>query len=113
MSNEARLTVYTKPNCPMCKATQRWLDKNNIPYITKPITPDIAQWAKDNGIKTAPIVILNATDLTISWGGYHPDHLKALKTTPPTLTEVAQQSRASAAKLGGGQENPNRSTIER
>lgn len=113
MSNEARLTVYTKPNCPMCKATQRWLDKNNISYITKPITPDIAQWAKDNGIKTAPIVILNENDLTISWGGYHPDHLKALKTTPPTLTEVAQQSRKSAAELGGGEENRDRPVEER
>ncbi|WP_032823307.1 glutaredoxin domain-containing protein, partial [Oenococcus oeni] len=26
------MTVYTKNNCPQCKATKRWLNEHNIDY---------------------------------------------------------------------------------
>jgi len=66
-------TVYTKDNCQGCKATIRFLDGNDIPYVTKNVDTD--EKAREKvmalGFMQMPVVV-TPTD---SWFGYRPDKL--------------------------------------
>lgn len=99
----SHLTVYTKPNCPMCKATRTYLEKHNIPYIEAQLetNPQIIETAKQHHILTAPIVTITTPDGNIQdiWGGFNPTKLKALQHTNQTLGDVAQESRQAAHQL--------------
>lgn len=37
-----QFTVYTKPQCPQCEQTQRWLTSKGIPFETRDVTTDPA-----------------------------------------------------------------------
>lgn len=53
------VTLYTKTNCTNCTKMKRALDTKNVPYTETPITPDIATWAKSEGVMQAPILAIN------------------------------------------------------
>ena len=44
------VVVYTKENCGPCSMVKRWLEDNNIKYITK-----TAQDAVDKGYRSVPV----------------------------------------------------------
>lgn len=72
------VTVYSKPDCVQCKATERWLTKHKIPFIKADLLahPEIADEAKKAGAFSAPVVVLEDGDKKIMWGGFNPGHLK-------------------------------------
>ena len=74
------VTLYTKPNCQPCKATKRWLDKNDVVYTVKDVTEDPADLAavKELGYDGVPVTIVSTGDpeTDIMWHGFHPDNLK-------------------------------------
>ena len=74
------VTLYTKPGCQPCKATKRWLDKNDVEYTTKDVSLDPADIAavKELGYEGVPVVIVSTGDpeVEIHWQGFHPDNLK-------------------------------------
>ena len=74
------VTLYTKPNCQPCKATKRWLDKNDVVYTVKDVTQDPADLAavKELGYDGVPVTIVHLGDneTELHWHGFHPDNLK-------------------------------------
>ncbi|MDF9748669.1 glutaredoxin domain-containing protein [Arthrobacter sp. ES3-54] len=74
------VTLYTSPGCQPCRATKRWLDKNDVTYTVKDVTEDPADLAavKELGYIAAPVVIVSTGDpeTEIHWQGFHPDNLK-------------------------------------
>lgn len=68
------VTVYTQPGCVQCGATIRKLTELHVPFDVADMNDDIAQYAKDHGAMTAPVVVTD-TDL---WGGFQPGKLLAL-----------------------------------
>ena len=71
------IRVLTKPNCPACKQTKAWLDKNNLDYTETQLNAETVDWALSQGHKQAPIVVFGET----SFSGYSPTDLEALKVT--------------------------------
>lgn len=102
----SHLTVYTKPNCPMCKATRTYLEKHNIPYTEAQLetNPQIIKTAKQQHILTAPIVTITTPDGNIQdiWGGFNPTKLKTLQHPTQNLGDVAQESRQAAHQFTTG-----------
>lgn len=82
------VTVYAKPHCPQCDATQRQLNKLGIEFTKVDVTedPEALQKILDAGFKQAPVVI---TD-TDSWSGYRPDKIKTL------VPQTSEETRALA-----------------
>lgn len=78
------VTVYAKPHCPQCDATQRQLNRLGVPYRKIDITQDAQalQEILDAGFKQAPVVM---TDVD-AWSGYRPDKIKTL--VPRTEEDV-------------------------
>lgn len=75
------VTVYTKPACAGCVATQRHMAKLGIEFTPKPIDDEILSIAEMAGITAAPIVRVAENDGSGSayyWGGYRPDRIDAL-----------------------------------
>lgn len=68
--------VYTKPACPQCEQTQRWLDGRGIAYETRDVTADPA--ALDVvlalGYTAAPVVVADGEH----WSGFRLDRLRGL-----------------------------------
>ena len=76
------VNVFTKPACPSCVKTKRHLEKNGIEYTEAPITPEVMDFATEQGFKQAPIVIVHRAEDTIStaqaWCGYQPQKIDTL-----------------------------------
>lgn len=72
------ITVYTKPFCPQCTATQRALKKHGIPYDIVDLTldSDAADFVKGLGYSSAPVVFVDDKN---SWSGFRPDRIEELK----------------------------------
>lgn len=70
------ITVYEKPNCTMCEATKRFLDKNKVHYAVADIDEDIRLIAQARGISAAPIVVVDHGDRTVMWGGFNLEKLR-------------------------------------
>ncbi len=70
------MTIYTKNNCPQCKATKRWLNEHNIDYQEINTTNDqnAINHLKKIGVERLPFVITN----TGNWSGFKPDLLAKL-----------------------------------
>ena len=62
------VTLYTKTDCTNCTKMKRALDTKNVPYTEVPITPDIATWAKSEGVMQAPILTVEGAPKP--WGGF-------------------------------------------
>jgi len=74
---EPIIAVYTKPNCPQCDQTKRWLDRNDIPYVPLDVTTDgvIVEALKALGFQSLPVVDTGKE----RWSGFNPEKLKTLK----------------------------------
>ena len=73
-SDTPTLTVYGKPRCVQCTATERYLDSRDIRYTKIDVTQDEAAYARivELGFQQAPVV--EASDGTV-WSGFDPDRL--------------------------------------
>lgn len=71
------ITVYGKPGCHGCKATEKKLEQLELPYTYVDITVnEVAhQEVKNLGYDAAPVVVSGQKH----WVGYSPDKLKGLK----------------------------------
>ena len=77
------ITVYTKPACPQCITTKRWLAKRGIDHLTVDITdtPAARELIVDElGYLSAPVVTITdeAGVLVDHWSGFRPDRLADL-----------------------------------
>ena len=77
------ITVYTKPACPQCITTKRWLAKYGIDHLTVDITdtPAARDLIVDElGYLSAPVVTITdeAGVLVDHWSGFQPDRLADL-----------------------------------
>jgi glutaredoxin-like protein NrdH len=71
-----RITVYTKPACPQCRATLRALERAGLDYETIDIStdPQARDFVMSLGHLQAPVVV--AADR--HWSGFRPDHIDDL-----------------------------------
>jgi glutaredoxin-like protein NrdH len=68
-----RITVYTKPACPQCRATLRALERARLDYETIDISTDTQgrDFVMILGHLQAPVVIAGDRH----WSGFRPDHI--------------------------------------
>ncbi|ARJ07778.1 glutaredoxin-like protein NrdH [Cnuibacter physcomitrellae] len=70
-----RITVYTKPDCVQCKATETALDRSGIPYnpVDLSTNPAALEYVTEElGYLAAPVVVVDEHD---HWSGFRPDHI--------------------------------------
>ena len=72
------IVVYSKPNCVQCDATQKEMDRREIPYTYVDITKDSDAMEKvmSMGYKQAPVVVTESDH----WSGFRPDKIMSLKS---------------------------------
>jgi glutaredoxin-like protein NrdH len=70
------ITVYSKPACVQCTATQKALDKQGLTYEKVDITldPEARDYVMALGYLQAPVVVADNDH----WSGFRPDRIKAL-----------------------------------
>ena len=70
------ITIYTKPDCVQCRATQRRLDAAGVPYKVTDISqdPEMIEQMRAAGFTAVPIVEYGEE----RFAGYQPDRIKAL-----------------------------------
>jgi glutaredoxin-like protein NrdH len=70
------ITVYSKPACVQCTATQKALDKQGLAYEKVDITLDseARDYVMALGYLQAPVVVAGNDH----WSGFRPDRIKAL-----------------------------------
>lgn len=70
------ITVYSKPACVQCTATQKALDKQGLSYQRVDITLDTEarDYVMALGYLQAPVVVAGNDH----WSGFRPDRIKAL-----------------------------------
>ena len=73
------VTVYSKPNCPQCDFTKKYLNDMGTPYNEVDITQDkeALEQLRHHGYLGVPVVAINS--LADSWGGFRPDELEKLR----------------------------------
>jgi glutaredoxin-like protein NrdH len=73
---ESMITVYTKPACPQCIGTKRYLDKAGVDYETIDVT--LVEGAREAvealGYTSMPVVVAGEDH----WAGLHVDRIMAL-----------------------------------
>ncbi len=69
-------TVYTKPACVQCSATERALDRLGVAYKAVDITvdTDAREYVQSLGYLQAPVVVAGNDH----WSGFRPDRIKRL-----------------------------------
>lgn len=67
------IKVYSKPNCMQCEFTKKYLDDNNVEYVSVDINaePGITEYLKDQGYQSMPVVEYK----NVSFTGFRPDKL--------------------------------------
>jgi glutaredoxin-like protein NrdH len=76
----AKVTVYSKPNCQQCKMTYLALDRAGVEYSVVDITekPEALRYiTEDLGYSQAPVVVDEHTNEN-HWSGFRPDKITAL-----------------------------------
>ena len=70
------ITVYTKPACVQCNATNKALDQQGLPYEVVDITevPEARDYVMALGYLQAPVVVAGGDH----WSGFRPDRIRAL-----------------------------------
>ncbi|AXQ51899.1 thioredoxin domain [Gordonia phage Catfish] len=71
------ITVYTKPDCPMCDRTKAKLDERGIAYETTDLVddPKALEFVRSLGYSSAPVVYVSPE---WHWSSYKPDEIKRL-----------------------------------
>lgn len=72
------VTLYSKPRCQQCHATERYLNKHGIAYETVDISTDddAREYVTGQlGFQSAPVVVVG--DDT-AWSGFRPDKIKMI-----------------------------------
>ena len=76
MSNSENtvLTVYGKPRCVQCTATERYLTTNGVPYDKIDVTESDSayEYVSSLGYQQVPVVVTATGD---HWSGFDPDRL--------------------------------------
>lgn len=68
------VTVFTKPGCVQCDATQTALKAKGIAFDTADLTdPAVLAEAKAMGFSSAPVVVVRD-----AWSGFRPDYIDNL-----------------------------------
>lgn len=69
------VTLYSKPNCVQCRATQRMFDKDGVDYNYVDLSeqPEALMSIKELGYLQAPVVYVNEE---IHWSGHRPDYIE-------------------------------------
>ena len=74
------ITVYSKPRCHQCAATERKLDALAIDHVAVDVTEDTAalDYIRGLGYQQAPVVVVrDSTGAVIDhWSGFRPDRIK-------------------------------------
>lgn len=85
------VTVFTKPQCQQCEATERRLNERGITFETVDLSenPETLAQLVHAGYRQAPVVITPDA----SWSGYRPDLIDE-------LAEALTPSRTSLAAVG-------------
>lgn len=76
----AKVTVYSKPNCQQCKMTYLALERAGVDYAVVDITekPEALRYiTEDLGYSQAPVVVDEHTDEN-HWSGFRPDKITTL-----------------------------------
>lgn len=70
----ALVTVYSKPNCPPCNATKRFLTMNGVEHEVIDISedPSALEYALSLGYKETPVVVTSDGQ---HWSGHRPTML--------------------------------------
>ncbi len=70
------ITMYTKPGCPGCRMTAKFLTKNGIDYDAVDVTEDAAALGTVQalGYQSLPVIQTDESH----WSGYQPDRLTEL-----------------------------------
>lgn len=86
------IEVLGKPNCSMCDATKRFLNKYQIPYTYTDVSTDMAAFerAKATGLQQLPILFVEGQEPV---SGFRVDVLQAERKR---LAEAAEQQLAAA-----------------
>lgn len=68
------VTLYSKPGCVQCRATQRMFDKDgvNYNYVDLSEQPEAIEEIKALGYLQAPVVFVNENT---HWSGHRPDYI--------------------------------------
>lgn len=74
MANSNAVTLYTKPGCVQCTASERALNDNKVKYNAIDITEDDGALGlvKELGYLSAPVI----TTPNDHWSGFRPDKIK-------------------------------------
>ena len=70
------VTLYGKPACIQCAATERALDKQGIEYTKVDVSVDLdaLDYVRDLGYMQAPVVVVDGEH----WSGFRPERIAAL-----------------------------------
>lgn len=71
------ITVYSKPDCPQCRMTKRFLDARGAVYDTVDVTEDVDAYraVRALGYRAAPVVCIGNGTFNDHWSGFQPDRL--------------------------------------
>lgn len=86
------ITVYSKPGCPQCDATYRYLRKHGLPFEVVDLISDTDALAhvKSLGYQQAPVVVVdNGHGQVRHWSGFRLDLIRGLTATQHDTKEAA------------------------
>lgn len=71
------ITVYSKPQCPQCIATKKYLERYGLKYVEFDVTEHEMAYntVKGLGYSSLPVVVAGFDH----WSGFRPDLLSKLK----------------------------------
>jgi glutaredoxin-like protein NrdH len=83
------VTVYGKPRCPQCSASERKLVKDGIAHTKIDVSQDAEafEYVKTLGYNQVPVTVNDETGE--HWYGFQPDKLDALKEPLEALAEAS------------------------
>lgn len=72
------ISVYTKPDCPACDATKKYLDRDNVSYFDVDVTTneEARNYVVNLGYTITPVVVVSADN---HWQGFRPDKIASLR----------------------------------
>lgn len=76
MVNTSPITVYSKPACVQCKATEHYLKKAELEYQKIDVTenPEAQEYVTSLGYTGVPVVVAGEDH----WYGFSPDRIQGL-----------------------------------